>query len=407
METEYLEFVLKGIGEMFDAVDDPSAQQLIMAATMTRFLNCDSLLDLAETHKISRFALYKSLDFLTPPRWLRRLVKKGRQRLVAHLRRWHAGDASFKSRNPITLCADDMTRTARGDLGAWAGLFYSGAEKDVVNGLNIEILCAVIGDGREVFILDVRLVPPRHGIGRPPLNQNEWLRRSLRQLMAHLTIKGTSLKGCSLSVDAAYVCPETVALAGELNIHLVSKLAANRKVTGNADGPFTGSAGFFAGLAIFVNHRKRRSLRGEEDVEYQRNIVDVPSLKIEVLMVTFIHEEDFQIYFSTNLAMKTITLRNILRYRWQLERIFWVLKQDIGIGDIHNHKENRVETRIYLHIILAQTTRDAAGAFDCSPKDILRDLRRSPDRILMNLGFPSAFAEEELLKRVPKVPLVA
>ncbi len=408
METEYLGFVLKGIEEMFDGVDDPSAQQLIMAATMTRFLNCDSLLDLSETHKISRFALYKSLDTLTPPRWLRRLVARGRRRLVAHLRQWHARDASFKSRHPITLCADDMTRSARGDLGSWAGLFYSGAEKGVVMGLNIEILCAVVGDGREVFILDVRLVPPRpDGAGRPPLNQNQWLRRSLRQLCAHLAIKGTTLRGCSLSVDAAYVCLETVALADELSIRLVSKLAANRKVTGYADGQFTGLVGVFAGLAIFVDHRKRRSLRGEDNVEYQRNIVDVPSLETEVLMVTFIHESDFQIYFSTDLDMKTITLRNILRYRWQLERIFWILKQDIGIGDIHNHKGNRVETRVYLHVILAQTARDAAGTFKCSPKDILRDLRRSPDRVLASLGFPSAFAEEEGMRPVLRVPLAA
>lgn len=408
MKTEYLEFVLKEMDPMFDAIDDPSAKQLILASTMTRFLNCDSLLDLAQTHDINRFALYKSLDFITPPRWLRRIMKRGRERLVTHLRKWHAGDASFRSRHSITLCADDSTRTARGCLGEWAGLFYSGAEKDVVNGLNVEILCAVIGNGTEVIILDVRLVPPKpKNGGRPPLNHNQWLRRSLRQLRTFVETKRTKLAGCALSVDAAYVSPENVAMAEDMGLHMVSKLSANRKVTGEADGPFTAKVSTFAGLAIVVNPRKCRILPGEKDVEFQRNFVYVESLACDVLMVTFIYERDFQVFFTTNLHMKTITLRNILRYRWQLERLFWILKQDIGIGDIHNHKENRVETRVYLHVILAQAARDAAGEFDCSPKDILRDLRRSPDRILFKLGLPSTFADGLLPCSVPPLDRAA
>ncbi|MFZ2959040.1 MAG: transposase [Candidatus Ozemobacteraceae bacterium] len=393
---------------MLEMIEDPSVKRLTLAATMTRFLNCDSLLDLAQTHDIDQGLLYKSLDAVTSTRWLHRLMKRGRQRLVAHLRQWHAGDAPFKSRHFITLCADDCTRSVRGCLGNWSGFFYSGAEKGVVKGLNIEVLCAVIGDGLEVIILDVRLVPPDPVAGgRRSLNQNQWLRRGLLQLCTFVNGQGTNLAGCALCVDAAYVSPDNVALTKELQIHMVSKLAANRKVTGDADGSFTGLVPAFAGLALFVNPRKGRVLRGEKGVEFQRNTVYVSSLESKVLMVTFIHEKDFLVYFTTNLGMKTITLRNILRYRWQLERIFWILKQDIGIGDIHNHKENRVETRVYLHVILAQAARDVAGVFKCSPKDILRDIRKSPDRILRALGFPSAFADELLVCSVPPAPLAA
>ncbi|MFZ2958918.1 MAG: hypothetical protein WA705_18660, partial [Candidatus Ozemobacteraceae bacterium] len=78
-----------------------------------------------------------------------------------------------------------------------------------------------------------------------------------------------------------------------------------------------------------------------------------------------------------------------------------------GIGDIHHHKENRVETRVYLHVILAQAARDVAGAYKCSPKDILHDIRKSPDRILFKLGFPSTFADELPVCSVPPVPLAA
>lgn len=402
MEKGYLKSVFLRIDPMFDAISNPFDRQFIMAATMTHCFNCSSLLDLSETFGINKDAMYKSLDVITPTRWQRRLMKKGREKLVAHLQKWHAGNASFKSRHSITLCADDFTRSARGKLGGWTGLFYSGEAKSVVIGFNVEALCAVIGDGLEVLLLDIRIVPPdpERG-GRRSLDQNEWLRRSLRALGFFLQGKSTNLHGCSLSVDAAYVSPKNVALIEEMQMSLVSKLAANRIVTGDAGGPFTAKAGTFAGCAIFCRERKLRTLPGEEGVEYQRKVVFVRSLKKEILMVSFVREKEYLVYFSTNLTMKTITLRNILRYRWQLERIFWILKQDIGIGDIHHHKANRTETRIYLHFILAQAVRDVAGNFDCSPKDIIREIRRSPEKLLHQLGFPSAFAANDLPETVP------
>lgn len=49
METGYLEMVIQGIEPVFDAIQDPYDRQFILAATMTRCLNCNSLLDLSET----------------------------------------------------------------------------------------------------------------------------------------------------------------------------------------------------------------------------------------------------------------------------------------------------------------------------------------------------------------------
>lgn len=409
MKTVYTNFLFKEMDPMFEFVPSPEKRQLLMTAMLARFLHSDSLLDLSQTYGVNKDSLYSSLDAVSPPRWLRRLVKRGRHRLLGQLRKWHAGDPSFKSRHFITLCADDFTRTARGSLGEWTGIFYSGAEKRPVIGLNIEALCAVIGDGQEVILLDVRLVPPKpKGSGRLPLNHNEWLRRSLRNLDAWLQKKGTHLHGLALSVDAAYVCPETVDLVKKLEVHMVSRLSANRKVSGEVDdGPFEALVSDFAGLALFVGGRRIKPLREEEGVEYQRNTAYVKSLGTTVLMITFIRGREFRVYFTTNTNMKAITLRSILRYRWQVERLFWVLKQDIGIGDIHNHKGDRVEVRVYLQCMLVQTIRDASGFFNCSPKDIVRAIRRSPDLLLWKLGFPSAFASPISSSPVPEVPLAA
>lgn len=393
METGYLKSVLNGMAPVLDMVPNLLERQLILAGTMARFLNCDSLHDLAQTYDINKDALYASFDAISPPRWLRRLVKKGRERLAIHLRKWHDGDASYKSRHPITLCADDFTRMTRGVLGGWTGLFYSGAAKKVVPGINVEALAAVIGDGKEVIVLAVRLVPPTpEGQGRPPLNHNQWLRKALRELGTSLTTRSTSLMGCPLVVDAAYVSPENVALIHDMGMHMVSRLAANRLVVGDVDGPLKANVGLFAELTAFLHNPPYRELRGEEDVRYQRHTVFVSSLKVDVVMVIFIHDCDLTTFFSTKTSMKTMTLRNILRYRWQLERIFWIMKQDIGVGDIHHKTKERCEARLYLHFLLAQVTRDAAAHFKCSPKDIVRGIRRFPGLTLQGIGFQSTFA---------------
>lgn len=407
MDTGYLDYVLNGMGEMFDGVTDLSDRSYLLAASLCRYMNCDSLRDLSETYGISRMRLYSSVDTITPQRWLRRIIFRGRKRLLKRLRRWHAGDPSYRSRHPITFAADDFTRAARGALGDWVGLFYSGAKKGVTTGINIEALVAVIGDGDEVILLDIRIVPPASDhAGRPPLNHNEWLRRALRDLNSWLVAQRENMRGCTLSVDAAYVSPDNVALIKDLGMTMVAKMSARRRVQGTIWGKVTAPANIFAGISLLLDCRRIRELR-DEDTGFIRNTVWVESLKASVLMVTFFNDSQALTYFSTNLGMKTITLRNLIRYRWQLERIFWILKQDIGIGDIHHHRGNRVEARIYLHFILAQVTRDAAVVFDCSPKDIMRNIRRSPDLILHKLGFPSAFASCHSSNPVPHVPLAA
>jgi hypothetical protein len=54
-------------------------RQLVLAGSMTRFLNCDNLLDLLQAYGINKDALYASYDAINPPRWLRRLVRQGRE----------------------------------------------------------------------------------------------------------------------------------------------------------------------------------------------------------------------------------------------------------------------------------------------------------------------------------------
>jgi len=379
----------------------------LLAASLSWFLNCDSLLDLSETFGINRARLYKSVDAITAARWLRRLISRGRERLLEHLRRWRIGDPSYRTRHPITFAADDFPRAARGALGDWVGIFYSGAKKGVTTGIDIEALVAVIGDSEEVILLAIRIVPhPAEHAGRPPLNQNEWLRPAFWHLHSWLFTNGADLRGCPISVAAANVSPANVALVTDFRMTMVAKMSARRKVTGKILGVVTAPSNVFAGISLILTSHRIGALH-DEDVGFIRNRVWVESLNTSVLMDTFFDDHEALTYFSTNMGLKTITLKKIIRYRWQLERIFWILKQDIGIGDIHHHRENRAEARIYLHFILAQVTRDAAAAFGCSPKTIMRNIQRSPGLALSRLGLPSAFANGRSPSSVPHEPLAA
>lgn len=398
MTQEYLDFMMGAIGSTLDAMSCGNERPWLEMVMMCRFFNCDSLLDLSQTFEVPRERLYESLDVVGSRCWLRRLQKVGRERLAHALAKFHAGDRSYQSRHAITICVDDFTRTARGDLGGWTGFFYSGAEGRVVHGINMEVLVAVIGDGDEVILLDVRIVPPAHeGPGRRPDTRNDWFRKRLLGLVTYLATRGLRLQGCYLSVDAAYVSAKTVETARDLGVPMVSKLAANRTIEGNVwrKVRLQSPAWVFGAISAAVNEHAFKPMRGEIHTTYFRHTVSSETLG-DILLVTFRRDDDIALYFSTDPAMKAITLRNIIRYRWQIERVFWVLRQDLGIGDIHHHRPERVAARHYLLFILAQAIRDCANAFNCSPKDILRDIRRHAYLLPRRIGIPCAFVPLDL-----------
>ena len=411
MEQDYIKTILEGMESFLEPVGNLENRRNLLAVSMTRFFNCDSILDFSQAFHRDRERLYSSIDAVTPGRWLHRLRKLGRERFLRFLKKWQHRDASFRSRHSITLCADDFTRNARGSLGKWSGLFYSGAEGGVVEGINIEALVAVIGDGEETIVLDVRIVPPKPlGAGARPLSRNEWLRQAIRRLHSFIVGKGSSLAGCHLSVDAAYVSMENAALVTDLGMTLVGKMSANRRLSGKIGNniALTAKAGIFSGLSFLLCSERQRILRGEPDVSYVRTVVEAPSLDRPILLIVFVNaDQEMASYFSTDLNMKAITMRSIVRYRWQLERLFWILRQDIGIGDIHHHRRNRNETRIYLHFVLAQILRDVAQRHQISPKTILRLIRRKAELLFHEIGFPSTFVHGLSLQGASLLPEAA
>lgn len=397
MAKTYLNFLIQAMRKMLFVKTDQAKMNLLFLITFCRLLNCNSILDIAQTFELDKDQLYQSVDIVASGTWLRRIRRQGRERLLAALRRWWSRDASYRSRHAITICVDDFTRMAYGNLGGWAGLFYSGAEGGVVPGINVEALVAVIGDGEEVIILDIRVVPSNLGLGRNPMTKNDWFCQRLKLLNKWIKNKKSSFEGCFLSVDAGYVSEETVKLSGDLGLQMVSKLAENRVVFGEiskeCESEFEAPAWFFSRLGLCLNPEKIHLLPGSNEVEYFRQVVWSEHLG-QILMITFIDGDKHVTYFSTNPGMKAITLANTLRRRWQLERIFWILRQDLGVGDIHHQTRERVEARILLLVILAQATRDCSIKFKCSPKDIVRTIRRVNFIIPITLGIPCAFVRE-------------
>lgn len=71
---------------------------------------------------------------------------------------------------------------------------YSGADKMVVYGIKTEALIAVIGEGDEYFILDVRVIPPKR---EKPLFQRathvEWMQSALNRVDAKVRGYGLTL----------------------------------------------------------------------------------------------------------------------------------------------------------------------------------------------------------------------
>lgn len=172
MAPMYIKTLLKTIRMTLKIRFDRPQSRLLLVIMLLRFMGNQNILDLVETWGFPKYKMYGILDMYKAQRILTLVREKGFADLVKHLQRLENACDSIKSQEAITITVDDFTRRCRGILGWLAAIWWSGADKKPVNGINGEALLAIIGDGTkegQVITLDYRLVLPHHdGPGAQP-----------------------------------------------------------------------------------------------------------------------------------------------------------------------------------------------------------------------------------------------
>jgi hypothetical protein len=273
----------------------------------------------------------------------------------------------------------------------------------VVSGVNSQVLVAVIGDSKDVIVLDARIVlPPHTGAGVQPILKNEWFTKSLQRLESDLNAWGLSLKGCHVSVDRAYASKEVLKVLQSLHLPLISQVSGVWKLEGEVLPGLTlkGKAGAVLKTWYRLNKDNLKPMSGEPGVEYMRTKMKAKSLG-EILIVARKIGKEVRFLFSTDLSMKAVTIHRNARRRWKLERVFWDWKQRVGMGDVHQHTPEVCMARWYQQIILVQALREAAKECRVSLPEFIWVLRREPNVMVDRILSGNAFSLDILLESVP------
>lgn len=392
MVTVYIKTMLKTIRGTLKIRFDRPQSRLLLLIMLFRFMGNRNILDLVETWGFPKNCTYRTLDEYRASRIQRLVRQAGMAKLVKHLQRLKTALNSIKSQEAITIAVDDFTRSCRGKLGKLAQLWWSGADKKVTTGISGEALVAIIGDGSkedQVIILDYRLVLPHHdGRGAQPLKKTVWFFNRVCDIEWALNKLDLSLDGCRASMDTAYATQDIKEMLNIFGIQMVSTLHPTRNlITGVfwklIPIPVKLPAGMFCWLWYYLNNEKMKKMDGESDVYYIRKEVKTNSFG-KVVLIALNDKGVVRFHFGGNPKMKTKTIRNTAHRRWKLERVFWSLKQEVGIN-FHHQKPERGKTRWFLAIITQQALLITAKRFGVSTGKVYREIRRNPQLLLQEI----------------------
>ena len=374
-------------------VNQPSTLYFILAL-LSRFMGARSLHDLAMLFGIPKDRLYRSLQHRRALAYQLALQRHGRQRLLRHLRKLAGASAATRSRERVFLSTDDSTEETRGFVPGITGTFYNGALGKVTTGFNIQAMAATIGSSGETILLEIRVVAPRsEGVGRPPRRRTDWFITKLLDLSDHLRRNGVTLAGTIVTVDSAYGTTAVKEAVDSLALPMVTKLPSSRRVAGRLCGNFfvKTTAAWFQDLWFFLHEDLLIPMDGEPDVAYRRTTIQTRTLGRVVLLARKTPGE-VRFFVSTDPQMKAKTIHRAVVWRWRLERAFWSLKQDLGLGDIHNQTPEVVLVRVVAMAIVYQAVLETAHRFGMTPGQFLRVHRKHAHQVFREILTGSAFS---------------
>lgn len=409
MAPTYTGKLLRAIQSIFRPRLSERHLRLLHLVLIFPFLSCQSVQELISTFGLPRDSTYRVPDLIRWEAVRRAIQRQGFRRLRDHLRKLKTASAATRSREAVTLVTDDSTRETRGYLGGITGNFYNGAVGKVTSGINLQGLMAVIGDGKEVILLDARIVLPlKVGGGRARLKRTTWFAHRIRDLEMRLRREGLTLRRVIASVDSAYATRVVKEALDHVKMPMVSQVHSGRKLSGVLYGRFRtrGWAGLFLALWYWLREDHLKPLSGAPGVEYLRGVFISKALgKIVVMARKTGGERKF--YFSTDPSMKAITIHRAVVRRWRMERVFWSLKLEIGWKNIRDHAGPKVMARIFLGLVVYQALIDTARGAKVSTGEIYRTLRRNRHLIASGIIDGSAFSWGSSAEPVPEQGVAA
>ena len=265
LDEELRKFAEKHLGKMLKAFST------ILGLLLLPLSGCSSYYEFSQEYGIGKNKPYRILNRGTPGVWIRLLRRISAKLLVRMVKKYHHMSDATKSRHKVTLAVDSTTLLKLAKKLGLVGVFWSGKLKKTASSIQLVILYAVIGEGKLLIPMDMRIrKPDPQGSGRKCKEQPELVIEMVRNFRTRCFSKGIDPRGWFIVLDSWYSSKDL--------LDEIDKLEFTVTFEGKSSYVFFLNAERFKVAELAEEIRWRNS--NQRDIEYARANVTSPTFDI-------------------------------------------------------------------------------------------------------------------------------
>jgi len=335
LDKELEGFVNHHLGKTLDAFGH------VLGLLLLPLSGCDSYFEYSSEYGIDKNKPYRILGSGDSGVWIRLLRRLGTNLLIKIVKHYHYMSKATKSRYKVTLVVDSTTLLKLSEKLGLVGTFWSGKLKRKASSIQLVVLYAVIGEGKLLIPLDIRIRrPDPEGPGRKCKEQPQLVIEMIRSLKTRCLTKHIDANGWFVVMDSWYSSHD-----------LQDKIEQ------------CGFFGIIEGKSNYVfyleNERYTKSGLAEEiewrdsnqrDMKYARANVTSPTFG-DVTTVLFEDERCLRVLIMKPNLISSVRVIVAYKLRWWIEEFFKICKSYLKIEKFQMVKEKEVYGHICLRIM--------------------------------------------------------
>jgi hypothetical protein len=333
LDKELEKFVEKHLGRMLKAFGT------ILGLLLLPLSGCESYFEFSQEYGLGKNKPYRILNRGTPGVWIRLLRRMGTKLLVRMVKKYHQMSNATKSRHKVTLVVDSTTLLMLSEELGLVGVFWSGNLKRRASSIQLVVLYAVIGEGKLLIPLDMRIrKPDPQGRGRKCKEQPQLVLEMIRSFKTRCVVKGIDPSGWFVVMDSWYGSEDLLKKISECGFTVVFE--------GKSNYVFGAERLNAAQLAEEIRWRKS----SQRQMEYARANVTSPTFG-QVTIVLYQDADELKCLMMKPNLISSVRIIVAYKLRWWIEEFFKICKSCLKIEKFQMVKENEVYGHICLRII--------------------------------------------------------
>lgn len=335
LDEELRKFAEKHLGKMLKSFST------ILGLLLLPLSGCSSYYEFSQEYGIGKNKPYRILNRGTPEIWIRLLRRISAKLLVRIVKKYHQMSDATKSRHKVTLVVDSTTLLKLSEELGLVGVFWSGKLKKQASSIQLVVLYAVIGEGKLLIPLDMRIrKPDPQGGGRKCKEQPELVIEMVRNFRTRCFSKGIDPRGWFIVMDSWY--------GSKHLLDEIDKLGFIVSFEGKSSYVFFLNTERFNVAELAQEIRWRDS--NQRDIEYARANVTSPTFG-EVTVVLFLDADELKYLVMKSNTISAVRIIAAYKLRWWIEEFFKICKSYLKIEKFQMVKENEVYGHICLRIM--------------------------------------------------------